>query len=183
MGVAVAITRTDRTARELRREAAKAKDAKAARRLLAIALVMEGSDRASAARACGMDRRSLRDWVHRYNAEGIDGLCNRKPPGPACRLTRAQEETFARWVEAGPDPDKDGVVRWRRKDLQRKLAEAFGVTVHERTVGKFLARLGYVRLSTRPRHPKADKAAQAAFKKLRRSCEQSLAGGGARQVA
>lgn len=165
MGAAVSITRTDGTAQALRREAARTRDAKAARRLLAIALVLEGSDRASAARACGMDRQTLRDWVHRYNAEGIAGLCDRKPPGAACRLTRLQEEAFARWVEDGPDPEEDGVVRWRRKDLQRKLAEELGVDVHERTVGKFLAKLGYVRLSTRPQHPKADEAAQETFKK------------------
>ena len=58
----VAITRTDLSARELRRAAAKAKDAKAARRMLALALVMEGVDRKTAAETCGMDRQTLRDW-------------------------------------------------------------------------------------------------------------------------
>jgi len=165
MSAAVMITRTDRTAADLRRKAAQAKDAKLARRLLAIALVLEGADRASAARSCGMDRQTLRDWVHRYNEEGFDGLLNRKPSGPVCRLTPAQEKTFAQWVEDGPDPDTDGVVRWRRIDLKEKIAEEFGVDFHERTVGKLLAKLGYVRLQARPRHPKSDEAAQDAFKK------------------
>ncbi len=71
----------------------------------------------------------------------------------------------AAWVEAGPDPERDKVVRWRRQDLQRRIDAAFGVEVHERTVGKYLAALGYRRLSVRPRHPKADPAAQEAFKK------------------
>ena len=56
-------------------------------------------------------------------------------------------------------------MRWRRKDLQRRIAAAFGVELHERTVGKYLAAQGYRRLSVRPRHPKADPAAQEAFKK------------------
>jgi transposase len=72
---------------------------------------------------------------------------------------------LAAWVEAGPDPERDGVVRWRRQDLRARIEGAFGVAVHERTVGKYLAALGYRRLSVRPHHPKADPAAQNAFKK------------------
>ena len=169
MGAAVKITRLDRSANELRREAARTKDAKASRRLLAIALVLEGADRARAARVCGMDRQTLRDWVHRYNAEGIDGLSNRTSPGVPGRLGAEQKKTFSKWVEDGPDPETDGVVRWRCRDLQKKLFKEFGVTVHERTVGKYLSRLGYVRLSVRPQHPRADETAQQDFKKTSQS--------------
>ena len=56
-------------------------------------------------------------------------------------------------------------MRWRRQDLQRRIAGAFGVDVHERTVGKYLAALGFRRLSVRPQHPKTDPDAQEAFKK------------------
>ena len=69
------------------------------------------------------------------------------------------------WVETGPDPAVDGVVRWRRRDLERRIADRFGVAVHERTVGKYLAALGYRRLSVRPRHPRTDPEAQEGFKK------------------
>ena len=165
MSVAIAITRRDLTAGELRAAAARTKDARAARRMLAIALVLDGADRRTAAETCGMDRQTLRDWVHRYNAEGLAGLANRRAPARARRLTPAQIAEFAAWVEAGPDPARDGVVRWRRKDLQRRIAAAFGVELHERTVGKYLAAQGYRRLSVRPRHPKADPEAQEAFKK------------------
>ncbi len=72
---------------------------------------------------------------------------------------------LAAWVEAGPDPEKDGVVRWRRQDLQRRIAGAFGAGVHERTVGTYLAALGYRRLSVRPQHPRTDPGAQETFKK------------------
>ena len=164
--MSVAITRLSMSATELRREAARLKDARAARRLLAIALVLEGSDRTHAAEACGMDRQTLRDWVHRYNAEGVEGLCNRKSAGPTPRLGPEQKATLAELVEAGPDPDKDGVVRWRGIDLKRTIEDLFGVTMHERTVGKLLAGLGYVRLSTRPQHPESDPEAQEDFKKV-----------------
>ena len=61
--------------------AAKALDAAQARRLLAIALVLDGASRGDAARQTGMDRQTLRDWVHRYNEAGLHGLLSRKPPG------------------------------------------------------------------------------------------------------
>jgi transposase len=112
-----------------------------------------------------MDRQTLRDWVHRYNAEGLCGLSNRRSPGPPPRLSPDQKAALAALVEAGPDPATDGVVRWRRIDLKRWIEAQFGVVMHERTVGKQLAALGYRRLSARPQHPKADPAEQEAFKK------------------
>ena len=133
--------------------------------MLAIALVLEGSDRGTAARACGMDRQTLRDWVHRYNAEGIEGLSNRRGPGRKPLLDEAQKAELAALVRTGPDLATNGVVRWRRVDLQREITVRFKVDMHERTVGKQLASLGFRRLSVRPQHPKSDPVAQATFKK------------------
>jgi len=165
MSAAVAVTRTELTAAELRRAAGRSRDARAARRMLALALVLEGVDRKTAAGTCGMDRQTLRDWVHRYNAEGLAGLVNQPGGARPRRLDAGQLAELASWVEAGPDPAADGVVRWRRQDLERRIAERFGVEMHERTVGKYLAALGYRRLSVRPRHPKTAPEAQDDFKK------------------
>jgi transposase len=165
VSMAVAITRTDMSARALRAAAAKTADAKVARRMLALAQVLEGAERKTAAETCGMDRQTLRDWVHRYNAEGLEGLSNRRSPGPPPRLSPAQKAELARLVREGPDLAVDGVVRWRRVDLQRRIEARFGVTMHERTVGKQLAALGFRRLSVRPQHPKSDPDAQETFKK------------------
>src|ERR687884_471818 len=161
----IAITRRELSAGELRREAGRCRDARAARRMLALALVLEGTSREEAARAAGMDRQTLRDWVRRYNEEGLAGLRDRRRPGPRPRLSPEQEAELATAVERGPDPDRDGVVRWRRVDLKALIETRFAVRLHERSVGKVLRRLGFTRLSVRPRHPKADAAAQDAFKK------------------
>ena len=161
----VGITRHELGAGDLRREARRCRDGAASRRMLALALVLEGSSREEAARHAGMDRRTLRDWVHRYNAEGLAGLRDRPRSGREPRLTPGQEAELAAAVERGPDPDRDGVVRWRRVDLRALIEARFAVRLHERSVGKVLRRLGFTRLSVRPRHPKADAAAQAAFKK------------------
>src|SRR5512134_4186723 len=122
----VAVTRKEPGAAELRREAGRCRDAKAARRMLALALVLEGSSREMAARHAGMDRQTLRDWVHRDNAEGLAGLRDRPHPGPPPRLTPEQLAELARVVDDGPDPEQDGVVRWRRVDLQAVIAKRFG---------------------------------------------------------
>jgi transposase len=169
MAGAVAITRVELGAGELRRAAARCRDAKAARRMLALALVLEGHARAAAARAAGMDAQSLRDWVHRYHQEGLVGLHDRPRSGRPPRLTPEQRAELAEVVEQGPDPARDGVVRWRRVDLPALIKVRFGVEMHERSVGKVLRRLGFRRLSVRPKHPQADPAAQEAFKKLPRA--------------
>lgn len=165
MGKAIAITRLELAAADLRAAATRTRSASAARRMLCLAMVLEGCDRTTAAEACGMDRQTLRDWVHRYNADGLRGLYDRKPPGARSKLTDEQRAALIELVEAGPDLAVHGVVRWRRVDLRDELERQFGVVLHERSVGKVLKRLGYRRLSVRPRHPAANDEAQEAFKK------------------
>src|SRR5271165_3335065 len=161
----VAITRTALDAADLRAAATRCKDAAAARRMLALALVMEGSGRSEAARAAGMDRQTLRDWVHRYNDSGLAGLHNAPERGrPSRKLTPEQEAIVAEWVRRGPTPEHK-IVRWRCIDLRDEIAREFGVQLHERTVGKLLVRLNFARVSVRPRHPEQDVAAQEAHKK------------------
>jgi transposase len=165
MPTAVRVTRQDHSPADLRQAAKRSDDADAARRMLAIALVLEGASRGDAATSCGMERQTLRDWVHRYNADGLAGLSNRPLPGAAPRLTPEQKAEVARWVRAGPDLARHGVVRWRRRDLCDEIAAVFGVTLAERTVGSLLHALGFSRISVRPHHPRVDREAQAAFKK------------------
>ena len=164
--MAVAIMRGDLSASELRQAAARCDDSAQARRALALALVLEGKSRTEAARSAGMDRQTLRDWVHRYNEDGLEGLKNRPNLGaPPRKLAAAQEKLVAEWVRQGPDPERHQVVRWRLIDLRDEIASKFGVALHERSVGKLLARLKFGHISARPRHPEQDAAAQAAHKK------------------
>jgi transposase len=133
--------------------------------MLSLALVVEGAKRAEAAKAGGMDRQTLRDWVHRFNAEGPEGLYDKRGPGPACRLSEEQQQELAALIEAGPDLAEHGVVRFRLRDLCALVAERFSVTYHEQGLSKLIKRLGFRRISARPQHPKSDPESQAAFKK------------------
>ena len=165
MAAPIKITRTDLDPAGLRRAAGRARHAAAARRMLALALVMEGTSRTEAAQATGMDRQTLRDWVHRYNEEGLTGLTDRQGEvGPRRLLSPDQEAEVAAWVRRGPNLAEDGVVRWRRADLVRAIQARFGVALAERSISTVLRRLGFRRLVPRPRHPGHDAAAQASFR-------------------
>jgi transposase len=168
MGKPLSITRTEHSADELRAVASKCRDGAQVRRLLALAFVLDGHTRTDAADQAGMDRQTLRDWVHRYNAEGIAGLKSGHGPGKPPSLNPEQMAELKAMVLSGPDPEKHGVVRWRRVDLRAEVARRYSVEVSKRTVGKWLRKMKLTRLQPRPFHPKKDDAAQAAFKKRAR---------------
>jgi transposase len=180
MSAAIGITQTDHTPVELRALAAKCDDASKTRRLLAIAMILDGASRLDAARQAGMDRQTLRDWVHRYNEAGIHGLVSRKAPGASPKLTQAQMAELRELVIAGPDRKIHQVIRWRCVDLRAEVTRRFAVTVPERTIGKWLRKLKLTRVQPRPYHPKKDEAAQEDFKKrmarpvCKRFCDASL---------
>ena len=161
--------RDDYSAAELRALAKRSKDVNQSRRLLSLAAVRDGMDRSEAAKIGGMDRQTLRDWVHRFNAAGPDGLFDNWTDGPTPRLSREQLDDLAKIVERGPDRKVDGVVRWRRIDLKRVIADRFGVEYHARYVGKLLKKLGFSHMSARPRHPAQDEQIVEAFKKTSRA--------------
>ena len=160
--------RADFDAVTVRQAARAADDPDQARRLLAIAAVYDGMSRSEAARVGGMDRQTLRDWVHRFNEQGPAGLVDRKAPGAERRLTPEQLAALAEIVETGPDPATDGVVRWRRIDLQAVIRERFGVSYHERSVSRLLHELGFSHISARPQHPEQDAGMLQTFKKTSR---------------
>src|ERR1700730_7059721 len=162
---AIEITHQDLSISQLRAEAARTDDAKQGRRILAIAMVRDGHSRLWGAQAGGMDRQTLRDWVIRYNTDGLAGLADRPRPGRQPRLAEAQRREVAKWVEDGPNLKTDGVVRWRCADLRDRIAAKFDVHLHERSVGKLLKKLNFSSMSGRPMHPQSDLEAQAAFKK------------------
>jgi transposase len=164
MGQAVPV-RTDYTAGEVRRFARRAKDGAQARRLLALAAVLDGASREEAAKIGGMDRQTLRDWVIRYNEQGPDGLINIPSPGAPPKLDDTQKAFLRRIVEEGPIPAIHGVVRWRACDLIMRLHDEFGLSVSDDTIYRALKDLGFSHVSARPKAYKQDADAMAAFKK------------------
>ncbi len=83
-------------------------------------------NRTEAARIGGMDRQTLRDWVHRFNERGPDGLLDGWSKGPEPRLSAEQRAEIAQLAETDPDKAVHGVARWRWIDLQGVIVERFG---------------------------------------------------------
>ena len=157
--------REDFTADDLRRCAKVSRDAGQSRRLLALAEIYDGGSRTDAARIGVVGLQTVRDWVLAFNADGPAGLIDRKAPGQKPKLDALQRQALMQIVESGPDPDRHGVVRWRLKDLAAWVYASFGVSLDESTLGRLVNRLGFRKLSVRPRHHEQDPAALTAFKK------------------
>jgi transposase len=100
------------------------------------------------------------DW-----ARGTDALIDGKAPGQQPKLNDAQRQALVGNVESGPIPAIHGVVRWRLFDLAQWLYAEFAVSLDETTVGRELKKLGYVKLTARPRHHAQDTEALEAFEK------------------
>src|SRR6476661_7006135 len=129
--VAVAIAK-ERKPAELRALARRERDGRVSARLLALANALDGMSRGEAARAAGMDRQTLRDWVHRYNAEGIEGLRDRPRPGRPCALDEGRQAALKGLILRGPKLERDGCVAWRARDLRELVEPLRGPLQRER---------------------------------------------------
>ena len=140
-------------------------DADQVRRLLSLAVILDGGRRSDAARVGGVTLQIVRNWVLRFNAEGPDGLISRKAPGKASILNDEQRRVLIEMIEAGPIPTSHGVVRWRLIDLAQSAHDEFGLSITKQTLSREMRALGYRKLSARPRHRGQRSEDIAAFKK------------------
>jgi transposase len=157
--------RKDRTPAMLRKLAKETDDVRVARRILAIASALDGMSREDAASSAGMDRQTLRDWVLRYNAHGVDGLADRWNGGRPPTFTPEEQAAIVEIVLAGPDIEASGLSAYTLEDLAKICEERFGKRMHPWSLGRLLKKLGLSRQKTRPLHPETDPVAAAAFKK------------------
>jgi transposase len=158
--------RSDYDAGRVRAAARESKNANQVRRLLALAAIYDGAPRAEAAEIGGVTRQIIRDWVLKFNANGPDGLIDRKAPGQPSRLNETHRAALAAAIESGPLPAVHGVVRWRIIDLCQWLWDEFRVSVSKQTLGRELRAMRYRKLSARPRHHGQAEGAIEAFKKI-----------------
>lgn len=149
----------------LRSLAKQSKDGAQIRRLLALGAIYDGATRSEAARLGGVTLQIIRDWVLRFNAYGPDGLINRKAPGQPSRLKEEHRHALAAMIERGPIPAIHGVVRWRVIDLCQWIFEEYRFTIAEQTLSRELRKMGYRKLSARPRHHAQAEGAVEDFKK------------------
>jgi transposase len=133
--------REDYSGEELRVLARRSKTVNQSRRFLSLAGVKDGMDRGAAAKIGGMDRQTRRDWVHRFNASGPDGLIDNWREGPKPRLSVEQRAQFAQTVEAGPDRQVDGVVRWLFSPTNRMVGRVAASAIPSASRSSFFCAL------------------------------------------
>jgi transposase len=163
---AAIVVRADQTPEDLRRFARRCGDPDQVRRLLAMALILDGRSRSDAAKVAGVTLQIVRDWVLRFNERGPEGLIDGKAPGPKSLLNDVQRAALAKAIERGPTPYLDGVVRWRLCDLAQWIWEEFRVSVSEQTLSREVRAMGYRKLAARPKHHAQDPQAIEDFKKV-----------------
>jgi transposase len=157
--------RGDRDAAELRRLARRERDGRVSARLLALANALDGLPREEAARLAGMTGQTLGDWVHRDNAEGVEGLRDRHRPGRPCALDEGRQAALKALILKGPKLERDGCVAWRARDLCGLVERRFGVRYGETGMLRLLEGLDLSWQKARPAHPEADPKARERFKK------------------
>jgi len=157
--------RSDFDAATLRGFARRTKDSAQARRLLALAVIYDGGSRTQAAETGGVTLQIVRDWVMKFNADGPEGLIDRKIPGRPSKLDEAHRDALRRIIESGPIPPIHGVVRWRLVDLVQWIFEEFRISLSKQTLSRELRAMGFRKLSARPRHHAQRTEEIEAFKK------------------
>ena len=140
------------------------KNAKLAQRIHGIYLANKGLTCPEIMDITGAARRTVQQWVHRYNKRGIAGLRDKPRPGTPPKLPRKKELKFQRRIEAGPT-NADGVSVLNGPAIRRILEREFGVLYSRQGLYDLLHRLGYSCLCPRPQHENANPQLQAEFKK------------------
>ncbi len=133
--------------------------------MLALASIYDGATRTEAAKIGGVTLQVVRDWALKFNAQGPDGLIDRKAPGQPPRLNDQHRAALAAILESGPIPAAHGVVRWRIVDLCQWIWEELRVVVSQQTLSRVLRAMGYRKLSARFRHHAQAEGAIEDFKK------------------
>jgi transposase len=139
-------------------------DGKIAQRLLAI--IAAGHDRrlGEVAEVFRVTRQSVAQWIKAYKASGVSGLTDRPKGHRRKRLSPKQEEIIQGWLERSEDAD-GAPIHWTAETLQAAIGEAFAIQLGRTRVWQLMHAWGFRLKQPRPRHAKADAAAQEALKK------------------
>jgi len=152
------------TTTELKHAFRKKQDARLSTRIRAVYLALMGKTAPEIATLLGFSRRTIQNWIHTYNKQGLAGLNDHSGRGLQCRLNEQQIQWLRQRIEEGPRPE-DGVCVFHGKDIQRIIKRQFGVTYHINSIYRLLRRMGYSYASSRPEHPKGNPQERKAFKK------------------
>jgi transposase len=161
---AIMNVKTHHTLKELQKLYHMENNARFARRIHGVYLASKGLTCPKIMEITGSSRRTIQQWIHKYNAGDIDSLKDSLRPGQPTKLSREKEFAFCKRIEAGPT-GKDGVYVFNGVAIRQILEKEFGASYSLWGIYHLLNRLGYSCLCPRPQHEKANPQLQELFKK------------------
>ncbi len=141
------------------------KNAKLARRIQGVYLASQGLPCPQIMAITGSARRTIQQWIHKYNTGGIQALQDSPRPGQPTKLSRQKEQAFRARIEAGPTAT-DGVSVFHGAVIQQILQREFGACYSLWGTYQLLYRLGYSCLCPRPNTKRRILACKKHLKKL-----------------
>lgn len=136
-------------------------------------LLAQGRPTKEIGAATGYSPDWIRTILQRYNADGPDGLGDRRHHNPGAQglLSESLQTELAQALE-GPPPTGEC---WTARTVADWMSQRLDQSVHLQRGWDYLRKLGYTSQRPRPRHVKADAAAQAAYKKTPRTADRATA--------
>jgi transposase len=141
-------------------------------RLVALALIAIGLPATAVAQQLGRNRGTIEQWVHRFNAHGLEGLGPTFRGQPGTRLSPEELERLRHTVQRPPRQVGLKTGTWSGKAVVAFVKRHFGTTISGATARRYLHRLGFRRKRPRKRFVKADPEAQKAFAQTLQTMEQ-----------
>jgi len=140
-----------------------------ARRIQGVCLAKRGLTCSQIMAITGAGRRTVQQWIAKYNRGGINELIDKPRSGAPSKLPADLQRQVLERIHAGPQP-ADGVSVFSAAAIEGMIEREYGVLYSLTGLHDWLHRMGFSYLAPRPRHEKADPQAQEAFKKTSRKC-------------
>jgi transposase len=131
------------------------------KRARAVLRYIQGKKTLDLVEELAVSRSAINTWLRWYETQGAEGLRPRKAPGPAPKLTSAQREQLASWIEGGPQSCGFTSGMWTGPMIGKLIEERFGVRYHNHHVPRLLHAMGFSVQRPRKRLARADQEQQA----------------------
>lgn len=133
-------------------------------RLLALSHIKDGANNTQTAKYLKVSRRSVNDWVKRFNAEGIDGLKEKSRSGRPCLLSLKQLQKLKIFIQENSVKPNGG--RLNASMVLNYIENEFAVEYKLKNIYRLLHQLNFSWITSRSKHPKQSKGVQEDFKKI-----------------
>lgn len=146
---------------ELRAAADCAPTLKSHRRMMAILSIIKGFDPEIVAELYGVGQATIRNWIKRFNASGIDGLIERKSSGAPRKIPLEKTDKLRQIIK---DPKLANETHWTAKKFHGYLKSEYQIDAGYSTVLRWLHEQDFRLKVPQPWPDRQDEEQRDAFK-------------------